>query len=346
MREPLLDYKGVLPSDFAHCRQVIREGSKSFHAASLLLPKEIRNAAFATYAFCRSADDAVDLGDDANLAVTELNRRLDGIYEGKPDAHPIDRAFAFVVAAWEMPRALADALLDGLLWDADGRQYQTFDDLLDYAARVAASVGGLMTTLMDATDPVAAARACDLGSAMQLSNIARDIGEDARRGRIYLPLEWLSDAGIDPDEFLRNPVCDDRTKAVTKRLIDAADPLYERGLSGVSCLPTNCRTAITAAGHIYRAIGREIEANGYDSISQRAYVTKAQKLGHVSKAFGAKSMPASDAPALEANQFLVDAISARKIDKSIMPIPSRTAWILDLFKRMDERSQQTDASPS
>ncbi|MEO1027910.1 MAG: phytoene/squalene synthase family protein [Pseudomonadota bacterium] len=346
MPEPLLDYKGVLPSDFEHCRKIIKVGSKSFHAASLLLPKEIRNAAFATYAFCRSGDDAVDLGSDPQAELDTLKRRLDRIYAGNPFDDPIDRAFAFVVAAWEMPRALPDALLEGFAWDAEGRRYKTLDELLSYAARVAAAVGGLMTTLMDATDKTAAARACDLGTAMQLSNIARDIGEDARAGRIYVPTDWLADAGIDEDEFLKNPVFDDRIAGVTKRLIEAADPLYERGLSGVSCLPSNCRTAITSAGLIYQAIGREIAANNYDSINHRAYVTKQKKLALVAKAFNWKAPATSDAPPIPENSFLVDAISARSIKHSLLPVPSRTAWILDLFKRMDERASEADTRHS
>ncbi len=101
-----------------------------------------------------------------------------------------------------MPRALPEALLEGLAWDAQARRYATLSDLYDYSARVAAAVGAMMCVLMGVRDADALARACDLGVAMQLTNIARDVGEDARERRLYLPLDWLAEAGIDPDAFL------------------------------------------------------------------------------------------------------------------------------------------------
>ncbi len=103
-----------------------------------------------------------------------------------------------------------DALLEGFAWDAAGRRYDTLDDLLDYAARVAGAVGAMMAVLMGVRDPALLARACDLGVAMQLTNIARDVGEDARAGRLYLPLAWLREAGIDPDAFLADPALQSR----------------------------------------------------------------------------------------------------------------------------------------
>ena len=101
-----------------------------------------------------------------------------------------------------IPAALPEALLEGLAWDAEGRSYETIDELFDYAARVAGAVGVMMALIMDVRSPQALARACDLGVAMQLTNIARDVGEDARLGRIYLPRQWLREAGIDADAWL------------------------------------------------------------------------------------------------------------------------------------------------
>ena len=103
------------------------------------------------------------------------------------------------------PAALPEALLEGLAWDAEGRSYETLDDLFDYAARVAGTVGVMMTLIMGVRSPEALARACDLGVAMQLTNIARDVGEDARMGRIYLPRQWLREAGVDAEAFLADP---------------------------------------------------------------------------------------------------------------------------------------------
>ncbi|MGB3625153.1 MAG: phytoene/squalene synthase family protein, partial [Henriciella sp.] len=206
MPASLPDPRVGFPQDFGHCRRMIKTGSKSFHFASLMLPADIRKAAFATYAFCRLADDEIDLGSDPAAALDQLSERLDLIYADKPADSPIDRAFCHVVRAYDLPRALPEALLEGMRWDSEGRTYQTLDDLLDYAARVAGSVGAMMTVLMGNRTGVAAARACDLGLAMQLTNIARDVGEDARAGRLYLPLDWMAEAGIDRHVFLARPI--------------------------------------------------------------------------------------------------------------------------------------------
>lgn len=334
MPTSLPDFKRVLPSDFDHCRMVIRRGSKSFYAASLLLPKTVRQAAYATYAFCRVADDAVDIGDDPQ-AINYLSERLDRVYSGDPIDQPVDRAFSFIVSAWNIPRALPDALLEGLKWDAEGRTYRTLVDLDAYAARVAASVGGLMTTIMDTTDRVASARACDLGTAMQLTNMARDIGEDARAGRVYIPLDWLEQEGLTKDSFIASPQFDERIGRITKRMLDAAEPLYQRGLSGVALLPKKCRTAIIAAGLIYREIGAEIAANGYDSVNQRAFVSKRTKLALVRKAMNYNVGRLSTEAGLPANEFLVSAMNARPENSPSAMLPNQLMWVLDLFNRMD-----------
>ncbi len=170
------------PVDLAECRALIRTGSLSFHAASRLLPGRVRDPALALYAFCRVADDEVDEGGDKTDAVLRLRDRLDLIYAGRPRAAAPDRAFAAVVEGFEMPRALPEALLEGMAWDAVGRRYDTLSGVLDYSARVAAAVGAMMCVLMRVREADALARACDLGLAMQLTNIARDVGEDARAG--------------------------------------------------------------------------------------------------------------------------------------------------------------------
>ena len=191
----------IHPDDLAHCHEAIRHGSLSFHAASKLLPTKVRDPALALYAFCRLADDEVDEGDHQAGAVLRLQERLDAAYAGKPHNAPEDRAFAAIIEEFDMPRALPDALLEGLAWDAAERKYDSLSSVRDYSARVASAVGAMMCVLMRVRNPDALARACDLGVAMQLTNIARDVGEDARMGRIYLPLDWLTEAGIDPVHF-------------------------------------------------------------------------------------------------------------------------------------------------
>lgn len=327
------------PQDFDHCRRVIKSGSKSFYFASLMLPADVRQAAFATYAFCRLADDEIDLGVDPEAALEMLSRRLDQIFEGSPEDHQIDRAFSHVVRTYAMPRELPDALLEGMMWDTQGRRYQTLDDLLDYAARVAGSVGAMMTVLMGNRAPEAVARACDLGIAMQLTNIARDVGEDARAKRLYLPVDWFREAGVDPDAFLEDPTFSPIIGKLVKRLLETADPLYERGLTGVSLLPETCQTAIRAAGKIYREIGVELSRMGCDSVNHRAVVSKARKVQLLAQAAVENSLPADTASASPASQFLVSAVD-RSQHVGPQPItPSRVNWIIDLFMRLEHRER-------
>jgi phytoene synthase len=269
----------IAPADINHCRAAIRTGSRSFHAASRLLPAKVRDPTVALYAFCRLADDAVDESDDKAPAVLGLRDRLDLVYAGRPRNAPADRAFAAVVADFEMPRVLPEALLEGLAWDASGRRYATMPDLLAYCARVASAVGAMMCVLMRVRDADALARACDLGLAMQLTNIARDLGEDARAGRLYLPLQWLARENIDAEAFLADPVADARLRGLTQRLLVQADQFYARSEAGVSALPLACRPAIFAARHIYAGIGGAVARQGHDSVSARARTTGGQKLG-------------------------------------------------------------------
>ncbi|MFN3260773.1 MAG: 15-cis-phytoene synthase [Pikeienuella sp.] len=268
----------IAPADLEACRAAIRTGSHSFHAASKLLPPSVRDPALALYAFCRLADDAVDLRRDKAAAVLRLRDRLELVYAGRPLDSPADRAFAAVVEDFAMPRALPEALLEGLAWDAMGRRCADLSALLDYSARVAAAVGVMMCVLMKVRDRHTLARAADLGLAMQLTNIARDVGEDAREGRLYLPLDWLADAGIDPEAFLAAPSATPALRSVVARLLKEAERLYLRADPGVQGLPLACRPGIFAAGRIYRGIGLKVAAAGFDSVTRRARTTKGEKL--------------------------------------------------------------------
>lgn len=272
------------PRDLAHCRDVIRTGSLSFHAASKLLPASVRDPALALYAFCRLADDEVDEGDNKARAVLDLRARLDLAYAGTPRDAPEDRAFAAIVKEFDMPRALPEALLEGLAWDAVERRYATVSQVRDYAARVASAVGAMMCVLMRVRDPDVLARACDLGVAMQLTNIARDVGEDARAGRIYLPTDWMDDAGIDVDAFFYDPRPSPDIRRMVRRLLAEAHRLYIRSEAGIGGLPVAARTGIFAARYIYAGIGASVRHNGHDTISMRARTTKATKMALITKA--------------------------------------------------------------
>jgi 15-cis-phytoene synthase len=326
----------VSPADLAECRQMIRDGSKTFYTASLLLPQRVCDAARSLYAFCRVADDLVDRSTDSRAAVDHLLARLDRIYRGQPDNQPADRAFADVATRFAIPREIPEALIEGFAWDASGRRYQTLGDLHAYAVRVAGTVGAMMSLVMQVRDPYAIARACDLGIAMQLTNIARDVGEDARNGRVYLPIDWLSEAGVAPDAVETSPA----VRPLIQRLLHEADTLYARSLSGIAMLPAACRPSIHAARMLYAEIGREVERNGCDSITKRAVVPASRKLTRLAQSLAAclASAPQTGQPALPAAQFLVDAVALA--GTPLHPprtLEERVQWLTELFTRLEKQ---------
>lgn len=295
--------------DWQHCERLLQRGSKSFAAAALLLPPGLRADAAAIYAFCRIADDAIDGGADAQGALNALQQRLARIYGDGALDDPIDRAFRRAVTRRGIPQAIPAALLEGFAWDAEGRRYLTLDQLCAYGVRVAGTVGVMMTLLLGRRDSALLARACDLGVAMQLTNVARDVGEDAARGRVYLPLAWLREEGIDVDRWLAEPKPTVAVAAVVERLLRTADELYARADEGIGCLPRDCRTSIRAARLIYADIGRVVARNGFDSVTQRAYVSRGRKLWLLLRSFGARFWRTTPtvAPALGPTRFLVRA---------------------------------------
>ncbi|MEM9303707.1 MAG: phytoene/squalene synthase family protein [Pseudomonadota bacterium] len=305
------EYSLSSPADFEACRRQLRSGSRSFFAASLLLPRKVWEPAGALYAFCRTADDQIDLSGEDPEAIRDLYDRLDGILAGRPRPQPLDRALADVVSHFEIPGTLLTALLEGLAWDAEGRRYETLSDLYDYAARVAGTVGALMTVIMRRRDPDVVARACDLGVAMQLTNISRDVGEDARLGRVYLPLEWFDEVGIDLDAWLAAPSFSPEVGSLVERLLERAEALYSRSASGISRLPVRCRPGIHAASIFYREIGREVEREGLDSVSRRMYVPTSRKLQLLGSVFQATMTTARRPaiPPLDEVRFLVTAVA-------------------------------------
>lgn len=329
----------IAPADLEHCRNVIRTGSLSFHAASKLLPTAVRDPALALYAFCRLADDEVDEGTAKGAAVIELQERLDLAYAGIPRNAPEDRAFAAIIEEFDMPRALPEALLEGLAWDAVERRYDTLSGVRDYSARVASAVGAMMCVLMRVREADALARACDLGVAMQLTNIARDVGEDARAGRIYLPLDWLADEGIALQDFFDAPQASPEIRSMVRRLLAEARRLYIRSEAGIGALPLNARAGIFAARYIYDGIGGAVRRNGHDSITMRARTTKAQKIKLIGKAsvraaatIALPRSPIMFAKPLAEVAFLVDAAADRRTVN-----PSRIDGLMDVMAELRTR---------
>lgn len=334
-------------SDMAACRTLLRSGSRTFYMASFLLPSSVRNSASALYAFCRLADDAVDIEGGSCATIAELRRRLDLAYEGRPLSSPIDRAFAATIREYKIPRELPEGLITGLEWDALSRRYETAEDLQAYAVRVAGTVGAMMALLMRASSPQLVARACDLGVAMQLTNIARDVGEDARMGRIYLPTAWMNEAGIDAERWLANPTFSQQLRSVISRLLDTADNFYERADPAITALPISCRPGILAARLLYAEIGNELRRNGYDSVSARSSVSARRKLELCSQALGAlwaSPSTVSSGQVREA-QFVVDAITtahacnSRNRSPSWWNIRGRALRLIDILEQLERRER-------
>jgi 15-cis-phytoene synthase len=325
--QPLLSELSLAsPADLALCRQMIRQGSRSFHLASLLLPERYREPARALYGFCRMADDAVDNSKDPQQAVSMLMARLDRIYDHQPEDAATDRAFADVVRHFAIPRALPDALIEGFAWDATGRHYETLSDVTAYAVRVAGTVGMMMALIMGCRSANALARSVDLGIAMQFSNIARDVEEDAANGRHYLPAEWKTG--------------NNSTADLASRLVDEAEDIYARAETGISLLPGNCRASIHAARLLYREIGHEAKRRGHKG---RAIVSGRRKTVLMLQAFPAalSSVIASNAPAVPEAGFLIDAVlTGHAPHQQPKTITERALWVMELFKALESRNQR------
>lgn len=336
----------LLTADITACRDLLRNGSRSFYAASFLLPRRVRDPATALYAFCRLADDAVDIGEGGTPALDRLRERLDRAYRGDPFPIAADRAFSDVAIRFAIPRALPEALIDGFAWDSAGRLYETEDELLDYCARVAGTVGAMMSLLMGQRDQEVLARACDLGLAMQLTNIARDVGEDARNGRLYLPRSWMREAGLDPDAWLKHPAFDERLGSVVRRLLDVADEIYERADAGIGQLPADCRPGITAARLLYAEIGKEVARGHWDSVTTRAVVPGKRKLQLLRQALTSvvRKTPWKESSGSQSVLFLMKAAAASLRPEQRLDIPiawwdfrKRVLLTLDIFERSKRR---------
>lgn len=283
---PQTDTDGIDGDTFSHpplsltdsyriCRQLTHQHSKSFFFASQLLPVEKRRAVRALYAFCRASDDAVD------MATSDPTRTLaEWVYSARsstPPAHnPILVAWRDTCTRYKLPPALVDELLAGVAMDLTINRYATFADLWLYCYRVA-SVVGLLSVGIIGFAPGAVPYAIKLGVALQLTNILRDVGEDAQRGRIYLPQEDLQRFGLCDKDILAG-VRDERFVELIKFEIARAHRLYTESWPGIALLPLDSRLAVGAASRVYQGILDKIVTNGYDVYSKRAFLTLREKV--------------------------------------------------------------------
>jgi phytoene synthase len=280
-----------------HATQTIEVGSKSFAAAAKLFDPETRRGVLMLYAWCRHCDDVVDGQDlgmhhaDAASAQTpqEARRQLALLreqtrraYAGEPMADRAFAAFQDVARRHAIAPRYAYDHLAGFAMDVDEVRYETIEDTLRYCYHVAGVVGLMMASIMGAHDEATLDRACDLGLAFQLTNIARDIVEDARVGRCYLPAAWLREAGIPRDEMTlerHRPAL----ARLAARLVDHAEPYYDSALDGIAALPLRSAWAIASARNVYREIGIVVKRRGAHAWDQRAGTSKAAKLWLLAK---------------------------------------------------------------
>jgi len=273
-----LDGLPGLESSYRLCRDIAKAHSKTFYFASLFLSAEKRRAIWAVYAFCRTADDIVDRSSPASDrldAIDVWRRRLLRAYDRSPD-HPLMVALADAAERYAIPIQPALDLLSGASRDVTIRRYETYDDLREYCYLVASTVG-LLTAPILGYEEGALAYGIALGRAMQMTNILRDVGEDSRMGRIYLPAEDLRRFNYAESDLLAGTI-DENFIELMKFQIARVRSMYDEAAPGIELLSPGSRYTVRLALLLYRRILDEIEDNGYDVFTRRAYVPMRTKV--------------------------------------------------------------------
>lgn len=272
-----------------HANQSIAVGSKSFAAASRLFDEQTRRSAVMLYAWCRHCDDVIDgqeAGHDAVVVsraqaeqrLAQLQAQTRAVYAGESVSDPAFAAFAEVVRRHAIPQENALEHLAGFEMDVLERRYETLDDTLQYCYHVAGVVGLMMARVMGTAEQATLDRACDLGLAFQLTNIARDIVPDAQVGRCYLPERWLAEMGI-PRDQLADPQHRPQVAVLGRRLVELAEPYYASAQAGMAALPWRSAWAVGTAAAVYRQIGIKVLAAGDQAWDRRVSTSKPEKIG-------------------------------------------------------------------
>jgi phytoene synthase len=265
----------IVAEAYAFCEQVIRQHSKSFFFSTQFLPADKRRSVRALYAFCRTTDDIVDNshGDPARSLAEWVHQ----VRAPNPVPHdPVLVAWHDTRIQHQLQAELVDELLAGVAMDLTINRYATFADLWLYCYRVA-SVVGLLSMGITGASAGAVPYAIKLGVALQLTNILRDVGEDARRGRVYLPQEDLARFGLTADDILQQTY-DERFQAMMQFQVERAHRLYDESWAGIALLEPDSRLGVAAAARIYQGILDSLVTNNYDAYTRRAYLTLRQKL--------------------------------------------------------------------
>lgn len=282
---------------YVKCRQITRDYAKTFYLATRFLPNDKQRGIFAIYAICRYMDDLVDETEDLirshSFSKLELPARVEqwksdllATYEGYNTDNPILMALSDTLRKYHIPVDLPLELLEGVTMDLTKNRYQTFDELYVYCYKVASVVGLMTSEIFGYSDSEALEYAEALGIAMQLTNILRDIGEDLKMDRVYLPAEELSDFGLD-EEQLKLGVIDDRFRAFMDFQIDRARYYYAKADKGIPMLHKDARLPVGMARWNYSRILDRIKENDYQVFTKRAHLSATEKLSYLPRVWWA-----------------------------------------------------------
>ena len=264
-----------------HLWQAFQYHSRTFSLAARLLPQPVRSPIATLYLFCRTVDTIADdrvleIGPGRALdEVRALKDHLDATLSGRPPDAFMWQRLHQIHERFGVHTAPLYELIDGAVWDLEGRLVESRQDLIDYSNLVGGSIGAMVLPFLlkeraDCHRAEPAART--LGIAMQITNITRDVGEDLRRlNRIYLPRTWLARYGLAPED-LRRPAPPEPYPLLMEAVMETAETLFLEGMRGIAMLPTRMKTGIRAAACTYREILNEVRANGYDNLNRRAFV--------------------------------------------------------------------------
>ncbi|HEY9397546.1 MAG TPA: presqualene diphosphate synthase HpnD [Burkholderiales bacterium] len=262
-----------------YCQQKAAQSGSSFYYAFLFLPPEQRRAITALYAFCREVDDAVDEISDAGVAATTLQwwrHEVQGLYDGNPQ-HPVTRALQPAIAAYGIEQVRLNEIIDGMEMDLHQNRYLDFAALQRYCYHVAGVVGILAARIFGFNNPQTLKYAETLGTAFQLTNIIRDVGEDARKGRIYLPMDELQRFGITAADVLHYRESENFDKLMAFQ-IERAERYYQEALSLLPAEDRRAQRPGLMMAAIYRTLLREIKRDGCKVLNQRTALTPIRKL--------------------------------------------------------------------
>jgi phytoene synthase len=287
------DFMSIEETQFELSQRAIQHGSKSFRLASLFLDSEAQRGAYLLYRWCRHCDDVIDEGHDPLEGLKSLQQETQSSLQkndlGSSEDHSDLSAFSGLQELnlkFKVPHHLFFELLEGFRMDVEKVPLNTYEDLLKYCYHVAGVVGLMMNPILQNSlpevNPLSQELADSLGRAMQLTNISRDIAEDFKMGRVYIPQNWLEQNQIPKDKILE-PEFAEATFARVEELLAKADELYLKGRKGLMYLPLRAAWSISVASYLYQGIGHKVRRRRLKSFASRTVLNPLEKLFYVGK---------------------------------------------------------------